>query len=468
MYIRIFIVLFICLSPFNAFALSISTDSSSSDSGIFSVLEKVNKEKTTLSEKESHIKYEEENIKENISRIEQIEKLQSQLKDIETSINTVKKFYTGTLDILQNQDYQEKTKLFETTLWELLWILSFPSEAESMSFTWYLIKKYEVTKQIATKLKEINKDISDSESTIQKSQDELKLLYEEVRKSETTFQTEVQDLVTKVAIFIAALITLLFLGNFLKKVIKKSGSLSDEKKEIFLLIVRWVKNIIIIIIIFAFFFSEFVSILPFLAILWTALWLALRDLISSFIAWFVIGLKDGIYKLNDVIEIDADKIFWKVVKITPLVTIVQELGMNGPNGASLSYPNKRIFETPVKNHSKMNNWIYISVDFFFDVTTDIALTKEKLKEAMWEVISLEKFRSPLSQKSFLKKFGYNETVLHPQIFLESKPQWIMIRWKILVSWWERHEIKGLIIEEFLTRIHWQESIKILSTWGEKI
>jgi small-conductance mechanosensitive channel len=56
--------------------------------------------------------------------------------------------------------------------------------------------------------------------------------------------------------------------------------------------------------------------------------------------------------------------------------------MNGPNGASLSYPNKRIFETPVKNHSKMNNWIYISVDFFFDVTTDIALAKEKLKEAM--------------------------------------------------------------------------------------
>jgi len=120
------------------------------------------------------------------------------------------------------------------------------------------------------------------------------------------------------------------------------------------------------------------SFLPFLAILGTAIGFALRDIISSFIAWFLVGYKDSIYKIGDIIEIEENNVFGRVFKISPVITTIQELGLSGPSGMYKNFPNKFIFEKSIKNISKINNWIYITIDFLLDKKSSIPVSKKIL------------------------------------------------------------------------------------------
>jgi small-conductance mechanosensitive channel len=123
-----------------------------------------------------------------------------------------------------------------------------------------------------------------------------------------------------------------------------------------------------------------------------------------------------------VIDIEADGVVGRVIKVSPLVTVIQELGMSGPNGTYTSFPNKRIFETPVKNFSKMNSWIYISFDFYLSTHSSFKKVKTLLMQVMTEITTKNEFKSAQSQKNFLKKFGHAEASIIPQVFLEAKPQ----------------------------------------------
>lgn len=87
-----------------------------------------------------------------------------------------------------------------------------------------------------------------------------------------------------------------------------------------------------------------------------------------------------------------------------------------------SFPNKKIFERSIKNVWKQKGWIFISTDFLMEAKSDITLAKKTLLETMKEVSTQEKFSQPMSQKSFLKKFGHTEETLKPQVFLEIRPQ----------------------------------------------
>ncbi len=69
---------------------------------------------------------------------------------------------------------------------------------------------------------------------------------------------------------------------------------------------------------------EFISFLPFLAILTTAVGFSLREVISSFIGWFVIEADTG-YKAGDLIELDT--MTGRVKHITPLLTTIEEYGL---------------------------------------------------------------------------------------------------------------------------------------------
>lgn len=448
---------------------SFAWTSSTSDSGIFSILKQVNQDKANLSEKQSLVKYEEESIEDRKSKIEELQSLTSKLQESEEAILTIKKFYTWTTDISQNKDYQEKEKTFNSILADILKILSTsPNDTETLTFTWYTSEKTKIKRKIDKKVSEMTADNSTSEESITKTREEIKTLSEELQKSEATFQSAIQDLIVKIIIFIFSIAFLIFFWKFLKKFIRSRPYLSEESKVMFILIVRWIRNSFAAIITFVFFFSEFVSILPFLAIIGTALWLALRDIIASFIARFTIGLKDGMYKVSDIIEIENYKIFWRVVKISPLTTVVQELWMSGASGTYLSFPNKTIFEASVKNYSRLNSWLYLGVDFFLDATSDIIDAKLKLKTVLDEIISSDRFRSPLQHKSFFKKMGYPESSIQPQIFLEARPQGVMLRGKVMTLLLERNDIRTFIIENFITQAKENPDIKILSIWQDKV
>jgi small-conductance mechanosensitive channel len=82
---------------------------------------------------------------------------------------------------------------------------------------------------------------------------------------------------------------LLFFVIYLAKIfslrlVRKFGnSFSKSHQEAILLFHRWIFNIVIIGVFFVIFASQFLSFLPFVAILGTAVGLALRDVIYSFI-----------------------------------------------------------------------------------------------------------------------------------------------------------------------------------------
>lgn len=452
------IILFLTLLLFPIVAFWASTPTMP-DSWVFSLLKDVNTNKAALSEKESAVTYEETNIEKNKEDIKQIKSLALQLDGLEESITTLQKFYTGGADISENQDYKTKLKTFDSTIWNLFALLS-TSEPQIPTFLAYKWEKEDIKKKIEAKLQELNKSISDSQTIISSSQEELKTLTDAVNKSEAAFQTEVQDFIIKIIVFIISLAIIWFIWGGIKRLIKAQKSISSEKKEMFLLIAKWIKNVLIILVTFAFFFSEFVSILPFVAIIWVAFGYALRDVIASFIAWFIIGLKDGIYSVGDSIDVDGGKIIWKVVKITSLITIVQDNSMSGPSGAYIIFPNKKIFDSTIKNSSRLESWWYATIDFYLDPTSDVILGKEKLMQAISEVLSTGNFRSPTSHKSFFKKYGYTDKSLQPQVFLRTDSQGILLRGKIFALASDRGDIHSQIVEKFLTLIRNTQDIRI--------
>lgn len=98
---------------------------------------------------------------------------------------------------------------------------------------------------------------------------------------------------------------------------------SKSHQEALSLAHRWLFHILFIGAILMIFSAEFMSFLPFLAILSTAVGFALRDVVSSFIGWFVIGADSG-YQEGDLVEFD--NIIGRVSSVTPLLTTIEEYG----------------------------------------------------------------------------------------------------------------------------------------------
>ncbi len=102
-----------------------------------------------------------------------------------------------------------------------------------------------------------------------------------------------------------------------------SKDFSKSHKEALELAHRWVFNILFVLAFLVIFAAEFVSLLPFVAIIGTAIGLALRDAIYSFIGWFAVGSESG-YQEGDFIEFEGTQ--GRVYKITPVITNIEEYG----------------------------------------------------------------------------------------------------------------------------------------------
>ena len=100
-----------------------------------------------------------------------------------------------------------------------------------------------------------------------------------------------------------------------------SKDFSKSHKEALNLAHRWIFNILFVVAFIVIFAAEFVSLLPFVAIIGTAVGLALKDAIYSFIGWFVVGSESG-YQEGDFIEFDGTQ--GRVYKITPILTSIEE------------------------------------------------------------------------------------------------------------------------------------------------
>lgn len=439
----------------------LSTNTSGASSGIFSLLDKRSGEQLKISETQASIDYE----------------TQSQAQ------------YTATLKDLMRlkREIERLGGLFTVSdSWSLL-----VPESELSSFDTFFSdykKLFPEQDNLAANPRVFQQNINTFLSDIISQQQELQVLLLEskiklethitelqnfenqLEKTQLSIQLQVFDGLKKAASFLALIFGTFLLNRFASHIIQKKSHAPEEKKKVILSLLSLIRNIIIIAIIIVFFFSELLNFLPFLAILGTAIWFALRDVISSFIAWFVIGLKDTTFKLGDVIEIPRDGIFWEVVKIHPLITTIKELGLSGPNSKFRTFPNKLIFETSLNNLWKYGGWTYIPIECMVTYESDIDIARGLLLDAMNEVCNSADFSHVMDQKARLKKLWIPEKNQNPQVFVDVRTQGVFLRWKMLVMWNERHEIRNRTVINFTQKMkhHPEVELRYVDFWVNEL
>jgi len=315
----------------------------------------------------------------------------------------------------------------------------------------------------------IKKFIEVSEDEIKKYKEEIKNnnklsvgYSEEIVKLEAILQDQIEQLTYKIFIFISIIIIWLLIKKIISNIINKSEKLSNERKNVLLSINRIFINISLVLSIFVFFSSEFFTILPFLAILGTAIWFALRDILSSFIAWFVIWLRDSIYKVDDMIEIKDDDIYWKVIEIKLLTTIIQEFWLSWPTWKILYFPNKRIFEKPITNLRKTQWFLFERIDFYLTQESNLIKAKEILQKVMDDIYISDIWRNIKNKKWFAKKYWLSEKSISPFIVVNIKREWVLLRWKTLFNFATSIWARTIIVEKFINQIQKEDDIKLIN------
>lgn len=448
-----FLLLFSFSTSYAVVDINTTSSVSTEKRGLFSTIDSIKNQKIQITELQWAVTLEEQNINTLSEMIQSFEWVYQKLTNLENQIVSSSLFLSGSID--PNTEVR-----FTQTLSELSLLLPVSSENFPTTFSEYEKQKKIVQENYTLLLEEnTTKKLKRQENLLEYTS-KLESAQSELQTQEKLLTELYKTLARNLGTLFGFVIIIFLISHLIQWAIRSRSHLIEDKKNVLTHVVKWIGNTLIIGMIAVFFFSELLSFLPFLAILGTAIGFALRDIISSFIAWFLIGHKDSVYKIGDVIEVEWDNVFGRVFKISPVVTTIQELGLSGPSGMYKSFPNKAIFEKSIKNISKINNWIYITIDFLLDKSSSVPKSKALLLDVMNEVITHEQYSSPFEARAPFRKYGITEANMHPQIFLDIKPQWIFFRGKVFVYWPERHDIRSEIVEKFFERAQKDSSIQI--------
>lgn len=218
---------------------------------------------------------------------------------------------------------------------------------------------------------------------------------------------------------------------------------------------RWSFRAIFLIAFLVLFSSEFSAFLPFIAIVATAIGFALRDVVYSFIGWFMIGSSDG-YQEGDIIQVEDFQ--GKVFRITPLLTTLEEHGIQGVTGKMVSFPNKIIFDKTIKNFSRAHGFTFISIDFILTHESNI----DRAREILMDIIGQQDLTLYYNSRSVLNKlrytYGYNDADLHPRVDVVVETQGIILRAKVFVHVENIINMRSEISEEFCKKIQLEKDV----------
>ncbi|MEI6711509.1 MAG: mechanosensitive ion channel domain-containing protein [bacterium] len=221
------------------------------------------------------------------------------------------------------------------------------------------------------------------------------------------------------------------------------------------LIHRWSFRAIFLIAFLLLFSSEFSAFLPFIAIVATAIGFALRDVVYSFIGWFMIGASDG-YQEGDIIQVDD--LQGRVFRITPLLTTLEEHGIQGVTGKMVSFPNKIIFEKTIKNFSRAQGFTFISIDFILTHESNI----DRAREILMDIIGQQDLTLYYNSRSILNKlrytYGYDDADLHPRVDVVIDTKGIILRAKVFVHVENIVDMRSKISEEFCKKIQPEKDV----------
>ena len=270
----------------------------------------------------------------------------------------------------------------------------------------------------------------------------------EIEKLKALLGNQALEMLIRMSVIVGFILILLIVRFAINKAINRATSLPQKRAHALKRLTRIVFNVLVFLTIFFTIFSQFVSILPFLAILGTAVAWALRDVLSSFIAWFVIGSKSG-YKMGDLIEVGEDR--GRVIEITPLLTIIRQTGMRGDTGRILSIPNNSIFHQHIVNFSKMYRFTYIMLNYYLTYESDIDIAKQVMKEAITEQnADIEDARR--NAQGLQNQFGLSAESIEPKVYIEPDTRGILLRGKFICRLDNRFIMRSNVSESFVRKI----------------
>ena len=197
-------------------------------------------------------------------------------------------------------------------------------------------------------------DVKNAEKTRENSlllkQQELNQVNLDLERAKLVKKSQISGVAKNILLYIGIFLGLLIIRYLSGRIIARfQEDFSRPHREAIWFVHQWSFRAIFLIAFLVLFSSEFAAFLPFIAIMATAIGFALRDVVYSFIGWFMIGASDG-YQDGDIIEFDALR--GKVFRITPLITTLEEYGPQGVTGKMVSFPNKIIFDKTITNLSR--------------------------------------------------------------------------------------------------------------------
>lgn len=279
----------------------------------------------------------------------------------------------------------------------------------------------------------------------------------EIQKLNELAKQQAVSLSIKIGIFIGFLLVFFFLRFLAAKAINNLTRIPLQRRRVLCRLNRIVFNSIITIFILVAVFSQLVSLIPLLAILGTALAFALRDIISSFIAWFLIGSSEG-YKVGDLIEVD--ELRGRVIEIHPFLTVVRQTGLRGDSGKISSFPNKKIFESSIQNFSKMYRFTFVMVDFLIEQKSNIEEARDIFLRVMREENKSDCEEAEKNIPNLQSKFGITREQIDPQVFIEPDPKGILLRGKFFCRLENRHKNRTAITKRLLEEVQQRSDISL--------
>lgn len=281
---------------------------------------------------------------------------------------------------------------------------------------------------------------------------------ENIEKQRRIIRSHGVNLGTQIGVFVLVVIFLLFAKYISKIIINRStSSIQENRKEALCRLSNIIFNSLLTLIVLGVLFSQFMSFLPFLAIMGTGVAFAVRDILSSFIAWFVLT-----YRVGDVIRIESAE--GKVEKITPFLTHYKAVKGGVIMDEVSTVPNKVIFEGEVTNLSE-SHWHNMPVEMKFLLTEDSSFVRarELLETTIANVIieelayqseieikakELEKHIEAMKIKTWLhmEQHGIN---LFAHFYIRTNHSFENIQSKIIQKFVEAVHKKGDISLKFL-------------------
>lgn len=264
-----------------------------------------------------------------------------------------------------------------------------------------------------------------------------------VKKQQQLIRQQIADLVSKIVILILLVLSVFIIRWIAFRLIQRLH-MPLSRKAALSHIIRVSFNVIIALIVTGIVFSQFTNVLPFILLLGTGLAFAVRDSISSFIGWFIIGSDSG-FHINDIVTLG--EAHGKVKEINLLTSVIIQMDDHGETGKIISIPNKFIFDKPLINFSRSYGLSRIMINIEMQWGEDLEAAEIALMEALSNTIDSLINQADFSHQSYSSKLDRGK--LHPQVAIHDKDEKIELSLVCFVPM----ELKYLAKQEIIRRFN---------------